>query len=264
MSSKWKDDFYVDAYNHAKAGMGDMKIAEALGMSYKTFRKWLKRKPALKNALIKARKMEKRSGVKEYKDYVYDRLPRELKNLWDRLVETETLKNPIEYVESLFEGKGKRTRQMLFLNALVHCNFNPSDAMKMVGITKPTLDRWVTAEPQFAELLAEVNYHKKNFFEGALVQAAKAGEWGAILHGNKVYNADRGHNTKTIMEHQGKVQHEHSVSDLGLETKELRTILDAIRKRNLATVPYQDDRGEEIEDAEFTVRKKKKKGAIEE
>jgi hypothetical protein len=259
---KWIDDRYLDAYDYSRQGMGNVDIAKALGVTYKTFKRWMRKRPTFRNAILRGRRLAKeKTGNEEFREYVYERLTEDMKETWDKLNAPDTEGNPIERVEAMLEGKGKTFRQHLFLYALVHYNFNPSDAMRAVGISKTTLDRWTVSDPKFAQLVQEVNWHKKNFFEGLLVKAAKAGETGAILHGNKVYNADRGHNTKVTFEHMGEVQHNHRmipIDDLGLEIGERKKLLQAIRDRQMAAIPHSAHE-DVIEDAEFVVKTKRKK-----
>ena len=50
----WKDENYIHAYELAKSGMSEIKMAQALGVSTATLRKWKDTKPALRFAIEKA------------------------------------------------------------------------------------------------------------------------------------------------------------------------------------------------------------------
>lgn len=227
---KWRDDFYVKAHALAKAGWGDGKIANALGVDDDTFRRWRKKRPALEEALLSARSGA--NGVESFHEYVYKQLPDHLRRLWDKINKCSRERNGVSRVEALLENAGLRARQHLFLYALVNANFNPSAACRAVNITKKTFDNWKNYDPDFLELVDEIDWHKGNFFEGALVMLVKEGNAPAVLFANKTFNAKRGYADKG----DSTVIHNHlhavvNVDDLNLPLETRKALLDAMRAK---------------------------------
>lgn len=231
----WSDEHYVTAYELARSGFSDAKIREAMGVSEKTWLRWKKVKPAFRQAIERGRKYSGHAaGKTTFRDYVYDRLPDDLKELWDQLEECEREKNGIKRMEALLENAGKGARQHLFLYALVHHNFNPSQACRSVNISRRTFDHWCTHDPDFQRLVDEIHWHKKNFYEQALVERIKEGDVACTIFANRTFNKDRGYSEKFEVDLQGKVEHTHKIIpldalDLPLETR--RQILQAYREK---------------------------------
>ncbi len=209
-SSKWSYSLLVDIYILAKTGMSNVQITKALGITNPTWLKWKEKYPEIKDSLRKARDATTDGGTAEsFEQYVYRHLSTELKPLWDKLVtlkEEKTLS--IEKIEDLLGGRGRQTRQRLFVHALVHSAFSTSKALEMVGVSKKRLDKWVEEDLGFRELLEEIQWHKKNFFEDQMLMLVKMGNPAAIIHANKSQNADRGYGDKLHIE--GNVNHTHT------------------------------------------------------
>lgn len=253
---KWDESNYVKAYQLASEGMSADEIRRTFKVSTMTWRYWLKTKPALAEAIRSARNKGK-SGVETFHEYVYEKLPDNLKAIWDEIERCETDKTAVGRVEALLAGAGKRARQHLFLHALVSRNFNASKACKAVNISKSTFDGWVLHDPEFAELIDQIHWHKGNFFEGQLIKLVEMGDTAAVLAVNRTYNADRGYGNKVKVEHSGEVHHEIGVSidDLPLSLEDKKKILKAIRDNKSAELP------EHVEDAEYTIKQKEKPNA---
>lgn len=189
--SKWDDRFILRVYLYKKAGMSDNDLAPALGVSPPVLQKWLKTKPAFKESHAEGMKVRHEEG--SFREYVYKRLPADLKETWDRINLCESSPSGVARVEALLAEAGTTARQNLFLYALVDANFNPSEACRKVGISKATLDYWCASDPDFAKLADEIHWHKGNFFESSLVDAVKGGDVPSILFANKTFNRDRGY-----------------------------------------------------------------------
>lgn len=248
--SMWKNSWYVKSYELAKEGLKNAQIGKALGMDPSTFRLRVMKDKSLRLALKKARE-DSSKNAKTFRDYVYGRLPTKLQALWNEIQKCEETDNPIEQVEALLNGSGKRTKQHLFLYALVHYNFNITKAMACLNLARNTFNSWVTEDPDFGELIQEIHLAKKDFFESALVGLVKNGDTSAIIFANKTVNADRGYNpSKNVnVKHEGKVEHGHTVTtvpikDLGLTLGERTRLLEAYRKRQAKIRKEQRGDGE--------------------
>lgn len=228
----FQDEFYVKAYLLAKSGMSNLAVSKNLGCSITTFHKWLIKHPALQTALTLGRKGNK-VNTEKFHEYIYDHLPAHLRSLWDEIQKCEEAPDAQERIECVLEGQGKRARQHLFIYALVARSFNASAAMRACNVSKAQYDRWVEEDPGFAELIDEVHFHKKNFFEGALISLVAAGDSPATLFANKSLNKDRGYHDKVTVEHSGEINHNHTIDidslDLSMEIRV--AIMEALRKQ---------------------------------
>jgi hypothetical protein len=244
----WKSTHLVTCYQLAKEGLGDKKIAEYLGVTYPTFWSWKKKKASLRHALKEGRKQE--NGVKSFLSYVHTRLPEHLKDIWEEILGNEDKDTTVTKVERMLSQAGRRGRQQLFLHALVHYNFNLSDACKAVNITKKQFDNWVMNDPDFGELIQEMEWHKDNLFEGQLVGLVKAGDPGAIKFANMTRNAKRGYGNKKEMTKNvnvsvnGQIINSHTVvpiDELDLPLEERKKLLEQVRRRKeQANSSYED------------------------
>lgn len=232
--TKWNDTFYVQVYEARRAGISNLdKVAALLHTSGRVLTDWLATKPALRDAWERggaARGNADRNA--EYRDFVYDRLPAKLKAKWDEIDQLQDAPDAYHRIKALFNERGKQAQQHLFLFALVNANFNKSEALKKCGMSKSKLDDWIERDPTFADLVDEVLWHKKEFFESHLVALVKGGDSAATIFANKTFNRDRGYADKTTIEHTGSVQVEHRlapVGDLNLPIETKRVLLDALR-----------------------------------
>lgn len=238
--SSWDDRVYVKAYTLARTGLSDNKVAELVGVSYPTFRKWVREKPALAEALAEARASTKPAEGEirtagDFIEYSYGLLPEELQGLWDQIAgkfdtRTATTLPSVEWLDDLFSTSGgKKARQKIFIHALVSCNFNASEACKRVGIAKSTFDNWML-DPNFQHLIEQMEWHKNNLFEAGLIGLVRQGDSAATIFANRARNRDRGYDVK----HEMEVRHEVEVNfaDLNLPPEVLRVVLHAIRERN--------------------------------
>lgn len=251
---KYQDSIVFDAYEASRSGLSEEGIASLLQIPYITLRRWKNNHPLFALALRKGRLHHtKEDGQVTFRDYVYQRLDPKLQTLWDEINACEKSKSSIGRLEAMFAQHGVKARQHLFLYAFTASNFNASKALQKVGLAKKTLEGWIERDPDFARLMDEIEWHKGNFFESALVRAVKAGETGAILFANRTFNKDRGYGIKVEHTVSGQINHVHTVDvdnlRLDLETK--RKLLDAIEAQEAAQpkqIGYEDP---SIIDAEF-------------
>lgn len=243
MGSKFKDEYYVTVYELARSGMSENKMSKNLGVSTVTLRSWKKKNKALRDAIERGRNSKGKMTTQRWFDYVYQKLPENLMKIWDEIQDLEAQPNGIQKIESLLETNGKRARQHIFLHALVTANFNVSRACSICNIPRRTFENWVTNEPDFSELMNEINVHKKNFFEASLVGLVARGDSAATIFVNRTYNRDRGYNEKVDVNVIGKIEHEHvhahiSIDELELGLEVRTEILKAIRKRNQDAIEH--------------------------
>lgn len=232
---KWNDTYYLRAFELAKDGFSDSKIASCLGISPITFTTWKQQRPALRDALERARK-ENSPKEETFADYVYNRLPDYLQELWDKINLCDQVTNGIQRMEALLSNAGKTARQHLFTYALVKANFSISDACRSVNISRTTYNKWVQDDPLFSELMDEIHWHKGNFFEAALVERVKEGDSACTIFANRTFNKERGYGAEVALK--GKVEHTHShlhahikVDELDLPIETRRQLLAAVQKR---------------------------------
>lgn len=208
----WNNTYYWRCYRLALEGMSDVQIAALLGVSPGVFAAWKKKRPSLVAGLREARE-EKKALKNNLSGYIFDRLTPESRMVWDRLVTAWEDTDPASREQKLrlvLDGQEDATLKHLFLHALVANNFKISEAMKQVGITQRQVRKWAAADPEFMHAVDEIEYHKKNFFEGKLIDLVDRGEPAAVLMVNRTYNADRGYSTKQHIEVNSTVKHEHS------------------------------------------------------
>lgn len=235
--SKWNPRFILMCHKLAREGANDTELAAACGVHKHVFRKWVAKKPEFAEAIETGRvKPAEDPDANTFQEYVYKRLPPNLKDLWDQLVEIDS-KTAVGQarIEKLFESEGLRARQMLFVHALISSNFNASAASRLVGISHNAYKRWVDNDPRFAELMDEVQFHKKNFFENALIKLVKRGSESAIIMVNKSINRDRGYGDKMSVEVSGGLDHRvvMKVDDLNLSLAARREVLEAVRAKRI-------------------------------
>ncbi len=236
--TKWDDKNYVRVYEHVKTGSDSIaNIAAALGVTAQTATIWRDENAAFRDAIAKgvAARGVGHGGEATFKDYVYQRLPTKLQGYWDLLDECDSnTEDGYRQIRMLTAQWGARVAKHLYIYAITTSHFNPSEALRKVGLTRAQVMRWVEEDPSFAQLAEELHWHKKNFFEGALIKRVAAGDTTAILFANKTQNRDRGYSEKLQVEHSGTVEHKHThqmipVEKLDLPAEVLALILRAQR-----------------------------------
>jgi len=235
----WKDSYYVRIYQLAREGAKDAQIARALGVTPATFVVWKKKKPAINKALYEAR--GKGPTHEQFGDYVYKRLSPALKEVWDKVVLLDRQPNGIQRIEAMLAENGTRVRQHLFVHALIHANFNMSEACRRVNVTKATFSSWVRDDPEFAALTDEIFWHRQNYCEGALFKLIRRGIPSAILFANETLNAQRGYARKTNLQVAGTVQHNHLHAPVNLDALDIpvelqERLLEAMRTKKVDTI----------------------------
>jgi len=232
----WKEEYLTTIYELAKAGESELNIAKVVGVTAPTFRAWKKKRPAIANAIKRGRGIgTKMKTASEFLHYVYGRMHPEAQAVFDKLSAFEHDPNGIKKVEALFEKQGKHVRQHIYLHALVAKNFNPSRACAFVGIHRSELYRWSANDPEFVQILDEINLAQGDLYESSLIALVLAGDSAATIFANKTFNAKRGYSEKVGIEIEGQVNHHHAliaVDELGLSIDTRKEILERIRDRD--------------------------------
>lgn len=244
MKSKWKEQNVVKVYELAKSGLRESQIARVLGISKPTFLQWEKsqktEKRLFKQALILGRKAYRGRGkkVKNFRDYVFQRLSTELKIIWNEINRLDEAETGVEKIEAILMNQGKRVRQHLFIYAWTASNFSISQALRKVNISRGTFESWKNHDPDFLKLIDEINWHKKNFFEDSLTQLVAGGDTSATIFANETLNKDRGYSKKMDIDiNQTITQSTVNIDELELPLETRKQLLQAIRagkEKNIA------------------------------
>ncbi len=232
----WKDEYIVRVYNLAKSGLSERKMAQVIGISHHTFTVWEKKKKPFRIAVRQGRKeYGGRNGtVVSFRDYVFRRLPLELRKIWRRINKLDSMKSGGDQIEAILANRGKDVRQHLFIYAWTASNFSISTALRKVNMSRSTFERWKKEDTDFRKLILEINWHKKNFFEDALCKLIKGGDTSATIFANRSFNRDRGYNDKVEvdMNVSGEIdQTITSIDAIQLPLATRKEILESIRKR---------------------------------
>lgn len=233
--SKFNNSYVFKAYELAKAGFSDKRIAEGMGITQVTLRSWRDKFPIMADAIEEGRTKRGLKGGETFIEYVYKQLPEELRAIWVEIERIEDEELGPGRIEELFRDKSMRVRQHLFIHAYVDSNFNASEACRRLNIPRPTFESW-KREEAFNMLIDEINWHKQNFFEGALVGLVRQGDTTATIFANKTLNRDRGYNDKQEISVNHNHSHSHSIDidalPLPIDIKKL--ILEAVREAEKA------------------------------
>jgi hypothetical protein len=208
----WTNDLYWRFYRLAMEGLNDQQMCAVVGVTPNVFTRWKEKRPSLAAGIKEARE-ERKSLKNNLSGFLFDRLSPETREVWDRLMTAWQDDSPASRerkLRAVLDGKDEATMKHLFLHALVHSQFNATEAMKQVGVTQRQVKRWAESDPQFVEAVDEIETHKKNFYESKLVNLVSVGDPAAVMFVNRTYNADRGYSPKQQVEVSSTVHHHHS------------------------------------------------------
>lgn len=215
---------FYDAYSRSK---NMAKVAACLGTSAANLERRIEKYPPLRKAQEAA---DEYRPAQTLSAYSFSQLSEKGKRVWKELQTA----NSAEGIQALFAGENKKLRQELFIYALANTAYDLSSACRMVGIDRSLLGKW-KHDLEFIQLLEEIQWHKKNFFETSFISLAEERHPGAIIFGNKTLNADRGYSEKLQLEHKG------GIGGGGIDIEELDLDL-ATRKKILEAVRFQKAR----------------------
>jgi len=202
--------------------------ARVLNVSTKVLQRKMHDTPELKVAQDLAEKNRKLEGeALTIGEYVLERLSPEARKAW---TEIQFWEGNYERIDAMLDGKGKRIRQELFIHALCTSCFDVAHACRMVGVSRNMIEQWKT-DIGFMTLLEDVQWHKKNFFESALLDLVEQRHPGAVMFVNRTQNSDRGYNEKLSIEHSGHVSTGIDIDQLDLDIDTRRKILEAVKRK---------------------------------
>lgn len=237
--------FILDFYDAWLRGDELTKIAASLEIGPGTLVKWIDKSEDLQLARDLAE--ERRGNRTTLSGYVFGRLSKEAQEKWKQIQFWDGSESSFEKIEAILNGHSKRLRQELFIHALVTSNFDVSAACHMVGVTYRCLDHWRTDDLEFRQLVEEIQWHKKNFFERALMDLVEERHPAATIFVNKTVNSDRGYSEKIQVEHTGAVDTGgFNLDDLDLDLDTRKKILEAIRRKD-AMKSLKEAKGEIID-----------------
>lgn len=234
--SAYSETVLLDIYDAARAGLDDISIALHVGINPESLKRWKEKHPAVLEALQRARKPKE-----TLRDYLYQKLPEDLQDLWDDIAEVETMRNGVARVEALLEDRGNKVRQHLFLHALAVGNYNETKACRKVNINRDTLNRWKNEDPDFTRLVSEMQIAKGDFFEEGLAQKVDEGDVSCILFANRTYNRNRGYTEGREININGHLTVDHQVTYLepeGMPLELAKALLQHMQKTG-AVPPVQ-------------------------
>jgi hypothetical protein len=231
--TRWKWINLVLIYRLARAGFSEEKIGQSLAGERNTLRYWKRKFAEVREVFAIVEREKEQEGT--LTNYLFGKLTPNLQDLWSKLKKFEKERNGVVKMEMLLSDQGKTVRQQLFLHALAVCNYSPTKACQKVNISKKELDRWVNDDPEFAELVSEVEWHKGNFYEEMLSVLVKDRVPAAVIFANKRFNAERGYGEKSEVNVRVSGNVTHGVTDLSelmpfLGDEARLELLEAIRK----------------------------------
>lgn len=230
---KLKTLFLLNFYDTFLREEQFQKCAAALEMTTVNLHRLIKIHPALATARKLAE--ERRGNRSTLSGYVFQRLSKEAKAIWDEIQFWEDAGSNYEQIEAILNGHTRQLQQELFIHALVTSNYDLSSACRMIGVSRGKLNTW-REDLEFRQLVEEIQWHKKNFFEKQLVALVEQQNPAAVIFVNKTINGDRGYNEKITLEHSGQIEVGFSIDELELPLDVRKIILDAVRKKKASKV----------------------------
>lgn len=224
--------------DHKKTSIVETGIqaqANEMGMDRRRFQRLLEHPDWALARKVAEKQQASRSREKTFGNYVFKHLSDDAKETWEKLKFWVDHQDGAQQIRQIVEGKAKRIRQELFIHALVSTHYDMSRALMMTGLPKTALDNW-RSDLHFAQLFDEIQWHKKNFFEKAMMDLVADRNPLATVWVNKTVNADRGYSEKIQVQHVGK-DLGFSFEDLDLDIDTRRKVLEAIRRRQERQAP---------------------------
>jgi hypothetical protein len=190
-------------------GLSDPKpIYTELGISESQFTELQKTEPSFQKAIAAAEA--------DRLPAVFADLSDESKQLWATLVDREAVPDAKQAALLAVSEGGKREQQKLLIYGLVESHFDVNSALKALKIPLKTFRNWIADDPEFAEMISEVQDQKKAFIEGRLFKLIAMGSERATIFGAerllKEYSAK--------VEHTGQIAHNHQ-HNTGLDLSKL-------------------------------------------
>ena len=215
---------FYDAYSRSK---NIAKVAAALETTGPNLQNQIDKHPSLQLAKEIA---DSYRPFQTLPGYVFSSLSKDAQETWKQITQADSR----EAVQRIFSRKTKELRQELFIYALVSSCYDLSSACRLVAMDRVQLQKW-KHDLHFLQLMEEIQWHKKNFFESSLIGLVEERHPGAVIFVNKTLNADRGYSEKIQVEHSGQINTGFTIEDLDLDLDTRKKILEAIRRKKAST-----------------------------
>ena len=222
----------------ARDGMSGASIAKALHVTGACFSIWKKNKKSVRYALKRGAEDRRKNTNLNWTDYISGQLPARLQTVWSKITEYSSDSSGYNKVQKLLNKETHRVRQELLVYAIMVSGFSLAKALRKVAIPRATFVQWAETDPDFVELLTEVEQIKKDFFEEGLMRLVKAGDSPATIFGNRTLNRDRGYGEVIETQISGMVGVVSlPLAELDLPPEILRVILQAVEARENKQLP---------------------------
>ena len=228
---KWDDGFYVKAYRAARLGLSDHAISKALGITQQTFGRWWNEKPAFKSAVEEGRRGDTSLGT--FRAFYQQRLSPECRNLYDGLTSPNVKAR--QRTLTKLEGAGTKTRQHVYLFALIECDLAATKARAVADVDRDVVQLWMK-DHNFRRLLDEITECKKDFYEGSFLKLVQSGSEAAIIHAAKTVNRDRGYGELVRVDHHDGTREAARAALQNLSPDELATLAALMEKAQTGSV----------------------------
>lgn len=237
-AQKYKPELLPKIGILAYEGLNNQEIAKGIGVSYLTLWKWKDYAPLAWYAIRIGRKrykkkLERKSNNTELNDFIYGKLPPELKEYWDYIMDAYS-KDPgitIAQLDTKLGDTAVEAKMALFFHAWYKYNFNVSEARRRINVPAREWEKWLK-DPVFTAIFEQMDVIKGDFFESHVVKLVKRGHAGITQAANEAFNKKK-YGRKLGVEYSGGIEHHHShtfdISTLNLPVKVQRVVLDAIR-----------------------------------
>ena len=238
-------------------GLSITAAAKRLGVTDQCCRNWLKQHKSARRAwehgtATRAEVTQEGKQGGSFANYVFRHLSTDMQELWELAI-GDNMDGDIDYAVSagVIAAAGDYARKRLYAHALACSNWNTNVAMQICGITYKELKRWQQHDEDFLQLMHELEWYKKNYWEQQLHNLVARQDKDAVLFVNKSINKDRGYGEQVAVQHSGTIgqhhtgaiQHEHSqlvnLGALDLPVQVLQQVMEAIERAAATAAPPQ-------------------------
>jgi hypothetical protein len=183
---------------HLKFNDDSARIAEHLGISESELQDLYRYEPFANAA---------RAAQADRLPACFESLSDEAKDYWHILNDTKALADAKQSALLAIANNGERERQRILAYGLMQNFFDVQAACKALNVPVKQFNKWVASDPEFADMIAEVQASKRFFVEGQLFKLIALGSEKATMfaaerlmpkeYGNKV-------------QHSGSIEHNHT------------------------------------------------------
>lgn len=247
-TSKYSHRYPLQAYLHVLSGCTEQEVAGRLGVSEVTLKNWKHKKPEFREAIELGREHHKARSGGSLRDHIFGLLPPELQKVWERL---ELCEHDPERSQGYLDRLPELDLKRLFVHALAASHFDYNQACHRLHVSRRRLELW-QEDVDFLELMETVQWHKKNFVEGAFMGKIQEGDTQAIIHANKTLNKDRGYGeskeiNKNVNKTETVIHKTYTIAQLDLPVEVLELMLQRVRTLGNGSAPSDQVASEVVE-----------------